>query len=321
MNNLNQLLSGNLNAGEIVPYLGPDNGKAESIKRLKEWTQDRKFRQSGNDLSWNVSKRPIFLDGKDTGFSAIQRDDTGKVFQMAKSYEIMQNWETLQLCEISAGEAGYNLSNLGYLGDGELIFIQATTGKTVVGNSGITKYVTVLNSHDGSTALKWGNSMINVICLNTFYMAYRSIQNAAKHTVNMRDRIKGMLNAFASAAKQEKSLYDDLARLVDTPLSKQAIFTVVETVFDVKEADINKAPTRTQNQIRELKDSVTLEINRQGNNLWGLFNGVTHYTTHKAGRDEDNRDKSKMTGQGQRRDNDVLEQLLNLVPVRTLVTV
>lgn len=77
MNNLNQLLSGNLNAGEIVPYLGPDNGKAESIKRLKEWTQDRKFRQSGNDLSWNVSKRPIFLDGKDTGFSAIQRDDTG----------------------------------------------------------------------------------------------------------------------------------------------------------------------------------------------------------------------------------------------------
>lgn len=322
-NSVDQLV--NNDQGRNLPalpdaFLRDDKGEAEAMQSLRNWNKPIQFRQAGTKLDWYVDKIPAMVNGQSTDYSGIVRRDTGEVFQMAKTYEAVQNWELYQLCKFALAEIGSEVCNLGYLGSGELVFIQACTGETHVGNSGVKKYITTLNSHDGSTALRFGNSMVNVVCQNTFFAAYKELANSVRHSANIRQRLKGMIDAFTNAEKQQVSLFDSLNRLADTPVTSAAIFKVVETMFDIKKDDIEKAPTRTKNQISELKDSIALELGRQGSTLWGLNNGVTHYTTHKANTG-DNSLKSKMAGQNQKRDNDVLKALLNLVPTKVLVTV
>ena len=58
--------------------------------------------------------------------------------------------------------------------------------------------------------------------------------------------------------------------------------------------------------------SITREMSYKGDNLWGLFSGVTHYTSHKAD-PTDNRDSSKMAGALQKTDQRVYELLADVV--------
>ena len=40
--------------------------------------------------------------------------------------------------------------------------------------------------------------------------------------------------------------------------------------------------TRKQNILSAVQESIALEFGRTGSTLWGLVNGITHYTNHVA---------------------------------------
>jgi hypothetical protein len=95
--------------------------------------------------------------------------------------------------------------------------------------------------------------------------------------------------------KAEKS---DVKRVV-------AAMTSVDLSLSPKAAE-EKYSTRLMNQTQDLVTSITKEMSYKGDTLWGLFSGVTHYTTHKAGR-EGTREVSKLMGTLQRKDQQILE--------------
>ena len=70
--------------------------------------------------------------------------------------------------------------------------------------------------------------------------------------------------------------------------------------------------TRKLNQTQDLVQSIVKEMSYKVDTLWGLFSGVTHYTTHKGGSDR-TREESKYVGGLQRLYQKVFNKFAQLV--------
>ena len=264
-------------------------------------------------LNWVVEKQPLLLpSGKPSGLFGVVRKDTDTCFTSAsEQYEVFQNQELADLVQEVGQVVGVDVAKGGLFNNGGKVYLQIPLGDKQVGNDTIKRFATALNSHDGTTALKWGASNITISCSNTFNAASKSLENSVRHYKNMRQAVEASLSAVKNIQLQDETLFEQFQRLADKSASKEHVQKVIQAVTGVdtslKASDAEKAfSTRARNQAYDLATSITREMSYKGDNLWGLFSGVTHYTTHKAGRNG-TREVSKMAGALQKTDQRVFD--------------
>ncbi len=277
-------------------------------------------------LRWTVSKQPMFLQGDvPTQFYAVVRDDNKQVFQTCKeTYTAFQNSELAELLIMIADKGGYKIHGGGMFNGGGKVYVQLVSGNEIneIGEnrSRVIGYTTGLNSHDGSISLRWGSSNITVCCQNTFYAASRQLSNAARHTTKMKDKVDMYLREIGVAMMQEQSIFDKFIELAQVPLRQANIKQVVKdiTTVDIMLTDSearDKFGSYNVNRSNELLSSISREVSQKGSTLWGLFSGVTNYTTHVMGapKRENGKLESKFVGAANRIDNDIFSMVSGMM--------
>lgn len=275
-------------------------------------------------LRWTVSKQDLLLpSGQPSGYYGIVHNDTQRTFATCKDgYVPYQNSELAELLIRISDKTGYEIHSGGAFNGGGKVYLQLNTGNEIkgIGANGTTVkgYVTGINSHDGTTALKWGAVNFTVCCQNTFAMANKKLQQSARHTNSLHDRVEQSVRQITGIAEAEKTIFDSFIILADQPVKKDHIATIVRNITEV---DINlpashasdQFSTYAINRTNELLNSISRETNQKGQNLWGLFSGVTHYTTHvlPVPKRENARLESKYTGTGLTIDNEAYETILS----------
>jgi phage/plasmid-like protein (TIGR03299 family) len=274
------------------------------------------------NLRWAVSKQPLFLEGgAETQFFGIVRDDTNQVFQTCKaSYVPYQNSELAELLIRISQQGGYRIHSGGEFNGGAKVYLQLESGNILdgIGNnrSKVNGYVSGLTSHDGTNALKWGNVNFTICCRNTFASAARTLQNTAKHTNSMQKRIDQYLADIGVIVESEKQLFQTFKRFDEIPATPKSIAKVVRIVTGVDvnatEHERENYSTYQINRTEELLSSIATETSSKGQTMWGLFSGITHYTSHvmPVAKRDNARLESKYVGSGLRIDNDVFEMLI-----------
>lgn len=290
-----------------------DNANADAVANLLD-----KF-----GLRWKVSKQRLQLpDGTPTQFYGVLREDTNVVLQSCKdSYVPYQNSELAELLITISSKTGYEISNGGDFKDGAKVYLQLKTGNSIpnIGKNHdkVNGFITGINSHDGSISLRWGLSNITISCQNTFNAASRQLTNKARHTNSMHNRIDQHLREIGLVIEEEKSLFDQFIKLSEVPVTKRLIAKVIKNITDVDTLDKNYKEedysTYQLNRTTELLTSVSSEMEQKGETLWGLFSGVTHYTSHvmPVPNRSNSRAESKYVGSGSRFDNEVLSMLMH----------
>jgi phage/plasmid-like protein (TIGR03299 family) len=274
-------------------------------------------------LRWEVSKQELLLpSGNPTGFYGIVREDNSKVFATCKDgYVPFQNSELAELLIRISEKTGYEIHSGGLFNGGGKVYLQLNTGNEIkgIGKNGtsVKGFVTGINGHDGTTALKWGAVNFTICCRNTFAFAQKELQQSAKHTQSIRDKVEASIRQITGIAEQEKSIFDQFIHLSEVPVTKENIARIVREVTDV---DITLNSTQAQskystyaiNRSGELLDSISTEMRSKGETLWGLFSGVTHYTSHKlpTPKRDNARLESKYTGSALGIDNKAFSTIL-----------
>ena len=242
-------------------------------------------------LNWRVEKTPLVLpSGVDTGFFGIVRTDTQKTFSTCKdSYVPFQNSELAEMLHRIADKTGYKIHSGGAFNGGGKVYLQLESPNKLQGigqnNTTVNGYLTGLNSHDGTTSLKWGEVNFTVCCRNTFAAAVRTLQNKARHTNSIHDKVEAVIADLTGVVLQEKSLFDKFIKLSEVPATRTNIAQVVK---DITEVDIlltkdelkKNFSTYSLNRMEELLQAISKEMASKGQTLWGLFSGVTNYTSH-----------------------------------------
>jgi phage/plasmid-like protein (TIGR03299 family) len=235
--------------------------------------------------NWGVTKKPLTcLDGFPTESFGIYRNDNNKwLGTVGKTYEMMQN---ATLAE-NIIEASMDISEKfrgGELYGGKKVYYQAQLQDTHIANDTIKRYVTGLNSHDGSSSIGFGFTNTVVVCQNTFYMAMKEV-NRFRHSASAHQRVELAREEIRRTLKAESSLMDNYKRMADTKISTAVTKRVIADLFKFAEEDFDKETkdfsTKKINDISKFKEILDSELSSHGQTLWGLFNAVTWKTNHQ----------------------------------------
>jgi hypothetical protein len=258
-----------------------------------------------NDLNWSVrtesviSESGIVVPNK----KVIIRNDTNNYLSICgNDYYPYQNSELIDLLDKVSNRIGLPIVRSGFFGNGEKVFLQLKGDDLKLGNDKVEGYLTGINSYDGSTSLSFGVSNITISCSNTFFGSYRELDTKVRHTKNMVIRVDDILRRIEGVQHEEKVMFQNIVKLSENGFNQQTKERVIRDLFNIKKEislnDIENIPTITRNKMSQFYVDLNGEISQKGDNLWGLFSGVTKYTTHSVGKG-DNSEK-KMFGTTER---------------------
>lgn len=274
-----------------------------------------------DNLDWKVRQEPVQTESGIIipGHMAIVREDTNIPLSiMADGYQPYQNHELIELLEKVSNQTGMEVKKAGLFGNGEKVFIQLKSDDLKLGNDRIEGYLTGINSFDGSTSLAFGPSNITISCQNTFFAAFRGLSTKVRHTKNMKVRIEDIVKSLMGTLEEEKVMFQQIKQLSETRIGDDNVENVLRMLFNIDDEvdleDDESLSTVTKNKIDRFYVDLNGELKSKGDNLWGLFSGVTKYTTHTMNKgDRDKNMENKMFGLYGNRERQIFNQLVELV--------
>jgi hypothetical protein len=185
----------------------------------------------------------------------------------------------------------------GELQGGRKVFLQAQLPDEYVGKSGVKRWVTVLNSHDGSSSISFGSTNTVVVCENTFHAAHKE-GSKFRHTASSKERIDQAILDFRQTIQADEKLFKTFHIMAEKKPNEHVVKMVIDAMFgkDITKSTAQEISTRRKNQIKQFADAYDIERQLEGDTVWGLFNAVTRYTNHMASTTD--RDQFLMTGTG-----------------------
>jgi hypothetical protein len=269
------------------------------------------------NLNWTVRKENILTESGIIldKMSAIVREDTNVPLSVCSNgYYPYQNHELLELLDKVSKQTGLPIHKGGYFGNGQKIYIQLKSNNLKLGTDRIEGYITGINSFDGSTSLAFGNSNITISCQNSFFMANRELSSKVRHTKNMMSKVDEICRKIDGSVNEEKLMFDNIVRLSETRVGINDIDNVIRNLFSIeKNVDLNSddVSTVTRNKLSRFHIDLRGEINEKGDNLWGLFSGVTKYTTHSLTKGDNS--EMKLFGTYGNREREIYQELVEMV--------
>jgi phage/plasmid-like protein (TIGR03299 family) len=272
-----------------------------------------------SDLDWNVRQEVLQTESGIVvdGHMAVVREDTNKVLSvMSDSYQPYQNHELLELLYRVSKQTGLALKKGGSFKDGARVYFQLKSNDlTMSNNDRVEGYLTGVNSFDGSTSLAFGPSNVTISCMNSFFAAFRSIQTKVRHTKNMIVKIDEICAGLDRVLEQEKEIFDNIIELSQTKVSDKNIDMVLRTLFNIKPEinykDDEQVSTNLKNKMSRFYVDLDGEMKEKGNNLWGVFSGVTKFTTHSLSKGDNT--EAKMFDIYGQREKQIFNNLVELV--------
>lgn len=280
----------------------------EKIKNILEQT----------NLNWKVRTEELTTESGIVveGSKALIRDDNDTILSvMGSSYEPFQNYDLVELLDRVSNMTGLEVSRGGYFKDGGRVFVQLKSDVLKLGNDRIEGYLTGINSFDGSTSLAFGPSNITISCHNTFFGAFREMKTRVRHTKNMMIRVDEICRSLEGALEEEKKIFNNIVELSETRYDDLFKDNVIRKLFNIDKnvelTNLDDLPGKTRNNLSRFYVDLNGELQQKGDNLWGLFSGVTKYTTHSLG----NKDslETKMLGVYGKREREIFNSMLQLV--------
>jgi hypothetical protein len=288
------------------------------MENLVAQTENSKALLVQAKLNWAVESRPLITSGEnpiETEHIAIVRTDTNKILGVHKSsYTAYQNSEMAEILDRISGKMGLPLHRGGYFGDGQKTFIQLKTTDHKLGTDEIKGYLTCVNSFDGSTSLAFGHSNVTISCQNTFFASIKDLNNKVRHTASMHGRVDLICLQIEEVLRQEALIYNKIDKMAQYEIAPEVREMVLGHILNLQKeeriADVKSLSTRKQNVLSDLQVNIHGEIVDKGENLWGLFSGITKYTTHSLKGDST---ENKLFGVYGNREREVFNKLAQMV--------
>jgi phage/plasmid-like protein (TIGR03299 family) len=259
-------------------------------------------------LNWSVSKVTLKDDGGEEAPSVgLKRSDNGRIISVRKpGYEVFQNEQLAEIIYKISDKIGLETTTGFELKGGARVSLQlkSNTFEGIGENDGtIQTNITAINSFDGSTGLAFGSTSIDIVCKNTFFAAYKQMKNKFRHSKGLQEKVDKAIEVIMQVRAEEEVIFQKFKRMSEVPLSRKLAHQVIAELTGV---DLSLTAQQLAedfsvikiNQAKGIMQAVKEETAYKGDTAWGLFSGVTKYTTHQisAPKRENGRLESKMFG-------------------------
>ena len=255
-------------------------------------------------LDWTVEKVPAYatIAGKKTsvGWSALVRSEDNKVLDVVSDdWNPVQNSEAFEFFNDFIAEGDMTMETAGSLRGGQIVWALAKIKNSfeLFGGDRVDSYLHFTNFHKYGCSTDVRFTPIRVVCNNTLTLSLntkveRMVKISHRREFNG-DNVKLMLGV----AQEKLSKYKGMAAFLGSKrYTADSMVDYFKTVFPVN------GPVNAKKEISKAAKTVMSVVDSQpGSNyaagsFWQLFNGVTYYTDHLAGKSADTRLQSSWYG-------------------------
>lgn len=272
---------------------------------------------SKTGLNWNVdleeiqTKSGIVIPDK---FALIRSDNNTSLGVHSKTYVPYQNHELLELLFKISQSTGLELHTGGSFKGGQRVWFQLKSQDLTLSGDKIKGYISGFNSFDGRTSLGFGNSNVTVSCQNTFWLGYHGVETKLRHSSTMKPKLEEIIRQVDLLIEEEKQTFNNIKKLSETRYDEKTKEKVIRKLFDIsKEENLISTDfsTNKKNKMSRFYIDLNGELQQKGDNLWGLFSGVTKYTTHSMKKGDNS--ENKIFGGVGNTERQIFKELLELV--------
>ena len=275
-----------------------------------------------NGLNFRIEKAPLIANNENgeqmlTPYYGLFNTASGECINTCKEgYHVSQNADVVEM--VLKGIEGYsdklNVSKAGSLNGGRRVFMQLEIeGSSRVADDIIKRYVTIIDSNDGSTGLSVGIGDLTMSCSNQFFKFYKKGDAKFRHTATLQQKIQTIPMLIQTALNESMQQIKIYNKFQSTKVSRDLAHKLVQSVLGYDRvitsvAEQSKLTSRSIAIMDDLYSNIEHEMNEKGENLWGLHSGVTRWTTHsKPGPKRDNGHiESMLVGVGYKKNQDSL---------------
>lgn len=250
---------------------------------------------AAHGLDFHIEKAPLIaMDSEGnsliTPYFGLINTSTKEVINTCKEgYTVSQNADVVEMVLRGMEKFGNELivSKAGSINGGRRVFMQLEiNGASKIGNDYIKRYVTIIDSNDGSTGLSVGIGDLVAHCTNQFFKFYAKGNAKFRHTATLNQKIESIPYLIETALSESIKQVETYNRFISTPLTKHLADKMVKEVLGYDRVftsvdELSKMSQRSTTMMDTLYSNIETEYKDCGENLWGLFNGLTRYTTHE----------------------------------------
>ena len=237
-------------------------------------------------LNWDIRLEPVTVNNSfDTGKKAIIRNDNQQLLGIVgKHYEPVSNSQLMQFTHALTKSGEFELKGFDELNDGKIIlaFLKNTNPNLKINGCLNAEYMFVGNSFDGTKRFHIGTASNLVRCANQFSATLKVFSKKHTSFMDINDTIAQDIIRNYKAKKG--ILYESFDGMETVRVDESVITRLIKEVHlmlatdskAIKQKDWTSSPS-----MLTLRKSIDHEMRDLGNNAFGLFNGVTWYTTHE----------------------------------------
>ena len=242
-------------------------------------------------LDFTIEKAPLVAMNSEgeqmlTPYYGLFNTKSGECINTCKEgYHVSQNADVVEM--VLKGIEKYSdklkVSKAGSINGGRRVFMQLEIeGDSKVGDDIVKRYVTIIDSNDGSTGLSVGIGDEVAHCSNQFFRFYDEGNAKFRHTATLQQKIQTIPLLIETALNESMRQIKIYKKFQSTALTQELANNMVNAVLGYDRfSNINELPVKSINRMETLYSNIDTECVIAGNNVWGLFNGLTRYTTHE----------------------------------------
>lgn len=248
--------------------------------------------EDGQEAEFNTERVLTLNDDAVLTLSDYYTLVNSKTFEELNSvkagYTISQNDEIVEMVLQGMQVFGDQLSvhQAMSLNGGRKVLIQLKIeGTATVGKDTVTRYITIIDSNDGSTGLSVGVSNQTLSCMNQFFAFYKA-GSRFRHTASLKQKIAALPGLITGALENEMEIINSFQRFAETPCDDKLVHKLVKHLLGIdrtcSELELADASTKKRNMMDKLYENIEHQMHEsdKGKNLWGLFSGITRWTTY-----------------------------------------
>ena len=255
---------------------------------------------NNHGMNFDVEMRPTYTTSPDgeqvdlKGFVAMRTDNNTPLGRggLSSGFHPIQNRDAFRVITELSGVTDLDMKYAGQWGNGAGIYAQISLGDFAVGDSklgdNVGKYLTVVNSHDGSKGMQILITPYRYFCKNqisaSLANATENEKISIRHTASAEVKLDELIRTVSiadGAFTRTQELYTKLAdKTVDTSYAK----AVLEQLFPAPEQDKGRAKTIWERNVT----SVWSRFNHadggriERNTAWNLYNSVQGTLQHES---------------------------------------
>lgn len=231
-------------------------------------------------LDWDIQLKPVCVQNTEVpNYQSIVRTDNEKVLALTKkSYHPATNEKFVEVVGRIYEFTGFEVEGYSVFQDGRKVLAYLKNKEKMrIGDFDSENYMVIGNSFDCTTGFFTGISNVVLRCTNQF--SRMNIGKSVRHDSQINLKLDELVRFYKDFMLQENELKTILESWNRAEASDHLVKEFVDVVLDIPQETVGAVKL---NQRESLFNSINTEIQQMGSSAYGLFNGLTHYTSHVA---------------------------------------